>query len=385
MRTLLVAALIPLLALSAAGCARGKKTAKDYNKQLAPGEIGLREVDIATLPNLSLDAKGRDAVRQAIRNSQAYLAKPSSDKAYPIANLTKQDVSRSLAAMEAILASSSDDATLNQQIKSRFRAFMSVGCDDQGTVLFTGYYTPIFAGSRTKQGTYQYPLYKRPADLQMTTSLEIATQKQANGSTRPYPAAAELEQSGSLKGQELVWLADPYEAYLIRVQGSGNIRLADGTTMEVGYNGTNGHPYKGIGQDLVKDGKIPKEKLSFFSMREYFRAHPEEVAVYTQRNPRFIFFTEVKGGPFGSLGQPVTTDVSIATDKSVFPPAGPVFVSTTTIEQQQYNGLRVDQDTGGGIRAAGRCDLYMGVGEANEHRAGAQYFEGKMYYLIAKE
>jgi membrane-bound lytic murein transglycosylase A len=187
-----------------------------------------------------------------------------------------------------------------------------------------------------------------------------------------------------LKGGELVWLADPYECYLIRVQGSGKVRLPDGSLMEVGYAGTNGLEYHGIGPDLVAAGAIPADKLSFFTMREHFRAHPEQVAEYTARNPRFIFFQEVKGGPFGCIGARVTPDVTIATDKELFPPAGPVWVVTSTQEKPKYIGLRVDQDRGGAIRAPGRCDLYMGEDQANEKRAGGQYAEGKMYYLIAK-
>ena len=49
-----------------------------------------------------------------------------------------------------------------------------------------------------------------------------------------------------------------------------------------------------------------------------------------------------------------------------------------------YVALRLDQDTGGAIRAPGRSDLYMGEGEANERRAGGQYAEGQLYYLIVK-
>ena len=43
--------LIPLV-LASAGCAR-KKKAKDYTKQLNPGELALREVDIKQVPDLA--------------------------------------------------------------------------------------------------------------------------------------------------------------------------------------------------------------------------------------------------------------------------------------------------------------------------------------------
>ena len=37
---------------------------------------------------------------------------------------------------------------------------MSVGCDGEGTVLFTGYYTPIWPASLTRDARYRYPLYR---------------------------------------------------------------------------------------------------------------------------------------------------------------------------------------------------------------------------------
>ena len=392
MRFALALLLIPALMMTTTSCAWRKAKKKDYARPLPPGELALREVDINSVPPITLT--DRAAIRAAIKHSQAFIDKKTTFP-QPIGGISKEQVAASLKAMDDLIATSSDDAQFNTQLRQRFRAFMSIGCDDQGTVLFTGYYTPIFEGSRTADATYKYPIYKRPTDLVMTTSLEIA--KQAPG-MNPYPDAGTIESSGMLKGTELVWMKDPYEAYLVRVQGSAKLRLADGSTMEIGYAGTNGYQYHGIGQDLVTDGKIPADKLSFFTMREYFKSHPEEVPTYTNRNPRYIFFSETKGGPFGSIGQPVTPDVSIATDKSIFPPGAPVVVAThlsSGSEEQAklkdaaakgitYVALRLDQDTGGAIRAPGRSDLYMGEGEANERRAGGQYAEGQLFYLIAK-
>ena len=45
----------------------------------------------------------------------------------------------------------------------------------------------------------------------------------------------------------------------------------------------------------------------------------------------------------------------------------------------------LDQDTGGAIRAAGRCDIYMGIGPEAEGLSGRQLNEGRLYYLAVRE
>jgi membrane-bound lytic murein transglycosylase A len=51
---------------------------------------------------------------------------------------------------------------------------------------------------------------------------------------------------------------------------------------------------------------------------------------------------------------------------------------------QPYRGFMLDQDTGGGIRASGRCDIYMGIGPQAEQLAGRQLQEGALYYIAIK-
>ncbi|MBA2480112.1 MAG: MltA domain-containing protein [Planctomycetes bacterium] len=396
MRTFLILLLLPLVVLSFAGCkGRGaKKSVKDYNKPLAPGQLALREIDSRQLPDVTLTPATRADLSKGIANSLAYLAKPSADRSFPMADISKEQVVKSLHALDELLKSANSDAQFNAELKKRFRALMSVGCDDQGTVLFTGYFTPTFSASLTPDATYRFPLYKRPKDLVASDKNgvaddTIALQRMPDGSTRPYPDRKAIDSSGMLRGTELVYLADPFECYLVQVQGSAKLRLTTGENMNVGYAGTNGHPYRGIGQDLVRAGKIPAEKLSYFTIRGYFRDHPEDVATYTGSNPRYVFFDRYTTEALGSLGQPVIANVSIATDKSIFPRAAPTIVSTSVADPRNqnmaYTALRLDQDTGGGIRAAGHADLYMGEGDENERRAGAQYSEGKLYYLILRE
>jgi membrane-bound lytic murein transglycosylase A len=132
--------------------------------------------------------------------------------------------------------------------------------------------------------------------------------------------------------------------------------------------------------------------MNLSAMIAYFKQHPDEVASYTALNPRFVFFIEEKGNPRGSLNEEVTPLRSIATDKSIFPPASLTFISTRlpyekdgVMADRPYTGFGFDQDTGGAIRAPGRCDIYIGIGEAAGKRAGGVYQEGKLYYLFVKQ
>ena len=126
-------------------------------------------------------------------------------------------------------------------------------------------------------------------------------------------------------------------------------------------------------------------------MIAYFKDHPIEVPEYTGINPRFVFFRIEDGPPRGSINEPVTTLRTIATDKSIYPRACLAFVSTTLprvidsgVFQDPYSGFALDQDTGGAIRAPGRCDVYMGQGDTGGKLAGQTYREGRLYYLFIK-
>ena len=280
---------------------------------------------------------------------------------------------------------------LNAAIRDKFDVYMSVGCDNNGTVLFTGYYTPIFDGSPERSERFSYPLYNQPNDLVKGLDGQILGQRQADGQITPYPPRAEIEDSGLLNGGELVWLSDPFEAYIAHVQGSAKLRMPDGKLTTVGYAASNGQEYHSVAEEMVKDGRISRGQMSLSAMIDYFKRHIDQVNMYVRRNPRFVFFRKQEGPPRGSLNEPVTSMRTIATDKSIFPRGCLTFITTalprmsgSDIVNQVYSGFALDQDTGGAIRAPGRCDVYMGVGNTAGKLAGKTYQEGKLYYLFLK-
>ena len=95
-----------------------------------------------------------------------------------------------------------------------------------------------------------------------------------------------------------------------------------------------------------------------------------------RQNKRFVFFreTDAEGWPSGSLGFKVEPKRSLATDKSIFPRGGFVFVDTF-VNGESFAQWMLDQDTGGAIRAPGRR-LYLGGNRATA-LAGEQAEEGR--------
>ncbi len=331
----------------------------------------------------------RQALLKSLDNSLRFLASAKAAEAYrkyPVPGITRDRVRRSLVRFRQLVLNSRSPAQLQAAVKREFVFYKSVGRDEQGTVLFTGYFEPIYAASRRRSAEYRYPLYKLPTNFPRWKT--------------PHPTRAELEgedglgTNSQLRGGELVWLRDRLEAFLVQVQGSARLQLPDGKQMTVGYAGKTDYPYVSIGRELVKDGKLPLEGLTLQVLIDYFRANPTELSQYLPRNQSFVFFRETYGAPaMGSVGVPVTPERSIATDKSLMPPGALALINapipysnpTSQLETRMVNRYVLDQDTGSAIQGAGRVDIFMGTGPKAGDRAGAINGTGELYYLLLKK
>jgi membrane-bound lytic murein transglycosylase A len=356
---------------------------KDYSHQLPPGKLALRMItDPRQIPDYTKACSDLDGLKEAIARSLNYMAKPSSEKFYPYGGITHERAVKSLQELEKLVALRLSPREMNKVLREKFDTYISVGCDDQGTVLFTGYYTPIFDGSPVRTDRFKYPLFKTPDDLiKDPADGTILGQKEPNGSIRKYPSRADIQKSNMFAGNELVWLSDPFEVYIVHVQGSAKIRMPDGKIEGVAYSAHNGWEYQSIRKKMIADGKLTSQNISMKTMIDYFKAHPDEVDMYVNENPRFVFFRSETGEPRGSLNESVTPFRTIATDKSIYPRAMFAFAA---VDLDTPVGFALDQDTGGAIRAAGRCDVYMGGGDAAGELAGKTFREGRLYYLFIK-
>jgi membrane-bound lytic murein transglycosylase A len=211
----------------------------------------------------------------------------------------------------------------------------------------------------------------------------------------PYFTRRQIDEDGSLRGRslEIAWVADPVELFFLHIQGSGIIRLPDGTELNVGYAAQNGWPYRSIGRLLIDRGKMTREEVSMQRLRRYLNDHPDEQSEILAYNESYVFFRVNPVGPLGSLGVPVTAGRSIATDSRLFPKGALALIQTEIpildgggrlIGWRPVSRFVVNQDTGGAIRGLQRADIYFGTGSAAAGLGGYMNRPGKMFFLILK-
>jgi membrane-bound lytic murein transglycosylase A len=272
-----------------------------------------------------------------------------------------------------LTAVGSSAAAVRRVIETSFVPFAVVDADGPDG-LITGYYEPELRGSRERSARYSVPLYRPPPDP-------------ASGS---LPRAAIDGGALAGKGLELLWLADPIEAFFLQAQGSGRVRLAEGGSLRVGYAASNGLTPTMVGRILVERGELTKETASMQTVRQWLRDHPAEAPALMRMNARYIFFREIPGdGPLGALGVALTPGRSLAIDPDLLPLGAPLWLDTTypagTPEAgQPLQRLVVAQDSGGAIKGAVRGDLYWGSGEAALRYAGPMKQPGHYYLLLPK-
>ena len=260
-----------------------------------------------------------------------------------------------------------------------------------GAAFATGYYEPEIAGARTPLPGY-VPIYRRPADLidvalgDFADSLAGRTIRgRVDGSKLvPYYERAQIY-DGALAGKalELAWAADPIELFFLQIQGSGRLRMPDGSIMRIGYDGQNGREYVGIGKRLRDLNLLAPGQASMDGIIGWLRANPEQGRALMRENKSYVFFREIVGeGPIGALGIAVTPRVTVAADPAFVPLGAPVFLRLEGRETMP--GLWVAQDTGGAIKGANRFDTFWGAGQEARTTAGGMSRAGEALILLPK-
>jgi membrane-bound lytic murein transglycosylase A len=225
--------------------------------------------------------------------------------------------------------------------------------------LLTGYYEPVLEASRQRTATHTVPLYRPPAHL---------------AARKPWYSRQDIdtlpEARAALRGREIAWVADPVDALMLQIQGSGRVRIteADGSQrmVRLAFAGTNEQPYRSVGSWLLQQGAI--RDATWPGIKAWAAQNPQRINEMLWSNPRTVFFREeplseldAAFGPRGAQGVPLTPGRSIAVDKESIPYGTPVWLVSRG-PLLDLRRLVMAQDAGSAILGAVRADYFTGWG-----------------------
>jgi membrane-bound lytic murein transglycosylase A len=355
-------------------------------------QLALAPVDYAALPGWGDDKQG-EAIAALARSCARLVELPSSE---PIGHNgvggTAADWLGPCGALRAL--DTGDNAAVRAYFETWFAPFRATSTDGQQDGLFTGYYEAELKGSLTRQGPYQVPLLARPDDL-MTIDLgpfetDLAGRRiwgRLDGNRFvPYWTRDEIDKGAlGTHAHPLLWLADPVDAHILSIQGSGRIELPDGGQMRVGFDGTNGRTFVGLTRILLDAGKLAPDQATMPETRGWLEAHPADAPALMAKNPRYVFFRMIAGdGPIGAAGVALTPLRSLAVDARFVPFGVPVWLATATPDGAPLRRLMVAQDAGVAIKGPVRGDIFWGTGAAAFAQAGRMKSRGTLFLLIPR-
>jgi membrane-bound lytic murein transglycosylase A len=252
-------------------------------------------------------------------------------------------------------------------MQSRLQPYRVETPQGEATGLLTGYFEPQLEASRVPTATFTVPLYQVPLTLAQRkpwfTRQEIDTLPQAQA---------------ALQGRAIAYLADPIDALILQIQGSGRLKLTqpDGSQrwVRLAYAGNNDQPYRSVGRWLLDQGLI--RDASWPGIKAWLAQNPQRRQELLWSNPRVVFFKEEPlseldsaFGPKGAQGVALTPGRSIAVDPGSVPYGTPVWLSSGGA-QSTLNRLVMAQDTGSAITGAVRADYFAGWGPEAAELAG---------------
>ncbi|MEB2283168.1 MAG: MltA domain-containing protein [Myxococcales bacterium] len=347
---------------------------------------------LAALPAFADDGD-RASLVAAIGESIGYFSRLPPDRpiAFGTTTRTAEEMRAAMADLVDFLARTPSTAELAAEVGRRFEVYRA---GPAGQVAFTGYYLPTLPARETRDTRFRIPVLGRPADL-VTVALadfgapcaghERVVGRVVDGVLVPYFTRAEIETGAARDAPVLAWVDDPVGLFFLQIQGSGVLAFPGNVHRAIGFAASNGRPYTSIGRVLVDRGDLVLEQASMAGIRDWLRDHPAEEPRLLQANARYVFFRELTGPPLGSLGVPVTTGRTIATDPSVFPPGALAFIDIRETEASApLSRFVLNQDTGAAIRGPGRVDVYFGDAADAATSAGRLRAPGDLYFLVPR-
>jgi len=352
-----------LLLFHSTGCVRS----------LTPSpEAALR---LSEMPELSAEVQP-DTLKEALAREIQHFESGQGPKQLRFGKrlVSRAEYLRSLKKAYAAVSESSDPKRFRAALERSFDVYEAYGNPDWGDVFVTGYYEATIDGSLTPTAELSQPLYAKPPEL-IPGKL--------------YYSREEIDSGGLLRGRGLeLCYVDPIDATVIQTQGSGAVRLPDGTVIRLVYAAKNGQPYKPIGK-VLKD-VLPPDQMTLDGIESYLRKQPPaKLRSILNQNPSYVFFEKHSDGARTALGVRATPGRTIAVDRRIYPQGALAFLEFEHPAPKKGKGGKISrlvlaQDTGTAIKGPGRVDFFWGKGDEAKLFAGRTKAKGRLYFLAPK-
>lgn len=334
------------------------------------GDIKLKQVDFSDLDGWSEDDH-KKALQAFIHSCNKFSKMPQNRLiGGQIAEITIGDF-RDVCEIAEVVKTMSNKQTTNF-FENWFKPFLVETRYGNSKGLFTGYYEASLRGSKVKTEVYKYPVYAKPKDL----------------ASDPYLSRKEIEE-GALenKGLELLYVDDKVELFFMHIQGSGRVKLSNGTELRIAYAGRNNQPFTGVSNYMVDQGYLDRANMNAAGVKEWLKNNPNKADEVMNVNSAYTFF-KISDGEYvvGGQGVPLTAERSLAVDSEVIPYGFPLWLDTSLkkkdASREKYSHLFIAQDTGSAIKGVVRGDVFFGFGDEAESKAYYMASPGKYYILL---
>lgn len=248
---------------------------------------------------------------------------------------------------------------------------------EKGKAHYTAYFSPTYKASTQRKDSYQYGIYSAPKD---STLAKKYTRNEIVFDRKLEPAS-----------KALFFLDSPFDLFLLHVEGGGRvIDEATGKSYFLSYETTNRKKFAFIGPYMKKKGYISNGSVR--AQRNFLNDNKELWREIYDQTPNYVYMKITKSEPLGMENIPLTSNRSLAFDRSKFARKGMiVFVNVKKptrvngeVKLTEHRRIYLDQDTGGAIKGSARADLYFGFGDEARFAADNVNHYGDMLLAILK-
>lgn len=361
------------------------------------------------------DDSHADALRAFIRSCEKLATLKDRDRvgSSRFAGTARQWRRACKAAAKTAKTDPDDHAAARAYFEAHFRVYAAHGKSGPDGKI-TGYYVQPLRAAPTRGGSYQFPLFARPADL---TSVQLSDfigdgrsrriwgyRDPRTGTLEPYPERETIRARAGVgpetepkAGAVLLWVDDPADAIAVEIEGSGKATLPDGQVAWVafaGKNGRRGRRSAAIMRALreLRARKLEKSDADNGSSSSNTWTDTDLEHFYTITDPRaaMVFFAiEPRAGAIGTQDVVLSAGRSLAVDRAVIGLSTPIWVSTKAPtsakgKARPWHRLLIAQDTGGSILGTVRADIYFGDDDTARAIGRRVNGPGRMWLLLPR-